>query len=330
MLHVTFVLLASLWPVAWAKSPSEYAAAFHLDRPKAQLYLNRFTVTPHPFGSAKQLELLSWLESELKRGGLAVNVDEFQAKVPDPKGPGTLTYHGKNLIVSATKNPPTCAVALASHTDSKHLMKGDYVGANDSASSAVALMQMLLHLKKNPPPKSECGIIGIFFDGEESVLWDWNEGETLHPTRTKDNTYGSRHLANELAPCSVMTPNKLCFPQHIIPLQLKALVLMDMIGSPNLQFSYDAESSPELLTLLRKSLAELNLPSSLLDSQKIPIQDDHIPFLAKGIPALNIIDFKNLGHWHKPTDVTRNLDLSSIEKASRIALLTALKLRDAP
>ena len=50
-----------------------------------------------------------------------------------------------------------------------------------------------------------------------------------------------------------------------------------------------------------------------------PIEDDHIPFAQRGLPVINLIDFENLATWHQPSDSLANLDLSSIEKVSRLA-----------
>ena len=48
------------------------------------------------------------------------------------------------------------------------------------------------------------------------------------------------------------------------------------------------------------------------------IEDDHIPFLQKGIAAVDLIGFEDLTHWHRPSDTLENVDLGSMEKASRL------------
>ena len=68
-----------------------------------------------------------------------------------------------------------------------------------------------------------------------------------------------------------------------------------------------------------KMLPNLNLEHRV-SSHFQTIADDHIPFKEKGIPAIDLIDFHNLQHWHKPSDKLSAISLNSIEEASKLAM----------
>ena len=78
------------------------------------------------------------------------------------------------------------------------------------------------------------------------------------------------------------------------------------------------------------AVAALGHPPSLLSEFSVPVEDDHIAFLERGIPALNIIDFNDLSVWHRAGDETLRINPNSIEKASRIAIMIALTVARDP
>ena len=112
-------------------------------------------------------------------------------------------------------------------------------------------------------------------------------------------------------------------------LQVRALILLDMIGSPEILLSRDTHSSP---ALLEKALV---LANALGDrgpafGRSMPVEDDHIPFLKQGIPAINLIDMHNLATWHRPGDDAGTVSLQSMEKAGRLALALLFLLNTPP
>ena len=106
-----------------------------------------------------------------------------------------------------------------------------------------------------------------------------------------------------------------------MPFTVVGLILLDMIGSPAVKLSYDSNSNELLFSLLKKMAAELypNSPS-IISTRPTAIKDDHIPFLRKNIPALNLIDMNNLRYWHRSGDNFETVSFESIEKISRIAV----------
>jgi glutaminyl-peptide cyclotransferase len=54
--------------------------------------------------------------------------------------------------------------------------------------------------------------------------------------------------------------------------------------------------------------------------------DDHVPFLAAGMPAIDIIDFEYGSapglndYWHTPQDTMDKLDAGSLETVGRVVI----------
>jgi Zn-dependent M28 family amino/carboxypeptidase len=201
-----------------------------------------------------------------------------------------------------------------------------YLGANDSASSSIGLVLMAKFLSESPEvlKKMACAPLFIWFDGEESVLPGWTDGETIHPARIQDNTYGSRHFVDNLEKCGTMW----CFNSLQKNGVISHLILLDMIGSKELKFSNDRYSDKTMKSLFVEVLKKRNLRSLWISPAQY-IEDDHIPFLEKGIKAINLIDFENLSHWHRHSDLPEYVFPESIELATFLALDLSMRL-DAP
>jgi glutaminyl-peptide cyclotransferase len=264
------------------------ATGFSVDAPEFMADSNYIASSPHPMGSTRQSEVATYLRRRIEESGARAEMQEFQAEVPNPaalSGPAPLTrvVTGRNVYAwpgrfeGGADAGKKCLVLIASHYDTKNIAGVAYA-------------------------------IGfVWFDGEESTLPGWNDGETSFPKKIVDNTWGSRHAAAQP-----------------FPRKLAAVVLLDMIGSPELRITRDAHSTPAMMRLLEAAVASLGYPESLLSPEYLPVEDDHIPFLKRGIPALNIIDFSDLSVWHTPGDDPFRVNPKSAEKAARIGLLVAL------
>lgn len=302
--------------------------SFQLNRSQALSDLNEFTKSAHPFGSPRQADLASWLAKRLENDNIAVSLDRFVAQVPNkliyekPMANPTTDILGSNVfaLLDLAKSSD-CVVLVASHFDSKDIQDFSYLGANDSGSSSILLLQIGSYFKNLATRISfKCDIGLVWFDGEESVLAGWTDGELHHPAKIVDHTYGSRHFANELVKCQ---DNKWCLKDK--KLRIEALILLDMIGMPNVSLTREALSDPKLWLLVDEGAKILGL-TSLLSGQSVPVDDDHLPFVKKSIPAINLIDFNHLQSWHKPNDTVEHLSLDSIEKVGKLAVWLAQKI----
>ncbi len=299
------------------------------DQTLVEAALRELSQAPHPLGSLRQAELATYLQSQLKSMGFQPIVQSFSAKVPNPillenpdaPAPLALEKEGKNILATLDSNAP-CTLLIGSHYDSKYFSAFSYVGANDSGSSSAALLWVIKVLKVWKEQSSkECTYTGVWFDGEEAYLTDWNDGLTRHPIKSQDNTYGSRHLAGSLESCQTGW----CLPQT--NMAVTGLVLLDMIGSPEILLTKDLNSTKhwinEALTLDEE--LGLNLYQRKTTNSN-SVEDDHIPFLKKNLPAIDLIDFNNLEVWHQPGDDFDRVSMDSIKRASQLAIALAIQI----
>ncbi|MBP9709004.1 MAG: Zn-dependent exopeptidase M28 [Oligoflexales bacterium] len=302
------------------------ASQFKLDTSKAAKDLEYFTSAPHSFGSERQRHISQYLLNSMMELSLPSKVQEFSALTPNPNyAEGEMQEmlikkDGYNVLTLALADPPVknndnkdCLVILGSHYDTKIVAGIDYVGANDSASSSILLIQLMRFFQQHRK-KLSCSILGVWFDGEEAVLTNWDEGLYNHAAKVQDNTYGSRYLADKMQNCD--DPGKLCLNIFDIIFKVENVIVIDMLGSENLTLTRDSNSTP---VLLEKMLVAADLYNVPVNKNSKAIEDDHIPFKLLGIPVLNIIDFNNLQFWHTHGDEAQNISFDSLEKSGKIA-----------
>src|SRR5262249_40458663 len=170
------------------------------------------------------------------------------------------------------------------------------VGASDGGSSAAFLLELARVLKTRKNPMT---IELLFLDGEEARMPEW--GGT-------DNTYGSRHYVDAARRDGSLA-------------SLKALILVDMIGDRDLDIRRDSNSTPWLTNVIWETARRQNLDDYFItDSTRI--EDDHLPFLAAGIPSVDIIDL-DYEAWHTAKDSLDAVSARSLQVVGDV-LLAAL------
>jgi glutaminyl-peptide cyclotransferase len=187
--------------------------------------------------------------------------DRFTARTPI----GPLTMH--NLIVKFPGKKDGIIV-LASHYETNYWLKDiRFVGANDGACTTALLIALGQYYREHPPQGYSVWL--LFTDGEESINKDWTN---------EDSLYGTRHIAAKWSGDGTLG--------HI-----KALVLADMIGWKELNIDKETNSTPWLLDDLAKAGRDTG-HSKYLFKESQAIQDDHLPFVQRGVPSLDVIDFE--------------------------------------
>uniref|UniRef100_A0A8C7ENP0 glutaminyl-peptide cyclotransferase n=1 Tax=Neovison vison TaxID=452646 RepID=A0A8C7ENP0_NEOVI len=152
----------------------------------------------------------------------------------------------------------------------------------------------------------------LFLDGEEA-LKEWGP---------QDSLYGSRHLA-QLMESAPHSPG----PTRIQAIEL--FMLLDLLGAPNPNFYSHFPHTARWFHRLRsieKRLHRLNLlqshPQEVMYFQpgEPPgsVEDDHIPFLRRGVPVLHLISMPFPDVWHTPHDSEANLHPPTVHNLSRI------------
>ena len=213
---------------------------------------------PRPAGSAALQKTRDYLLAELKKAGVEARQQIFIAKTP--LGETSMA----NLIATIPGRRPE-RIAIASHYDTKLFRDIRFVGASDGASSTAALLELARALKTR---QNEFTIELLFFDGEEAVV-EWSSHT--------DSTYGSRYYVDAARKAGTLK-------------DLRALVLLDMIGDKDLIIRRDSASTPWLVDIVWAAAARIG-HRSVFSNELTTIDDDHMPFIAAGIPAVDIIDF---------------------------------------
>jgi len=234
---------------------------------------------PRPAGSAAIEKTRTYILAELKKAGLKPELDEFEAVTP----------RGRRKMVNiraihAGTGPTT--IALSGHYDTKLFDEFKFVGASDGASSAAWLLEMA---RVTTNLKLESNLEFLFFDGEEAVV-DWSD---------TDSRYGSRYDVDRRKKAGTLQ-------------QLKALILVDMIGDKNLDIKREGQSTDWLTMIIWKNAQALGFNREFLN-ESIIVEDDHLPYLSAQVPASDLIDF-DYPDWHKQTDTLDKVSGESLKK----------------
>jgi Zn-dependent M28 family amino/carboxypeptidase len=284
---------------ACAKSPNAASESAALSGEKALEHVRaQVAFGPRPPGSPQLEKCREYLTQQLREFGYQIEDDTFVAETPY----GSIRMHN---LIARKRDSGGKVVVLASHYDTKLMEGQQFVGANDAGSSTGLLLELARVLAREDSPLDYWF---VFFDGEEAFV-EWS---------TFDSTYGSRHLARRWK------------DEGVAP-RIRALILLDMIGDKDLDIFYETNSTPWLMDLVWKTAAKIGL-QSILSRIRTPVEDDHIPFLAAGIPSVDIIDL-NYGpsnsYFHTPADTLDKISPQSMEKTGRLvlAVLQALQKR---
>lgn len=253
---------------------------------------------PRPPGSEGIHHVQDYIRGQLQSFGCTVDEDDFHASTPA----GSIAM--KNIIA---KTPGTGQgiILLLTHYDSLGSVP-NFVGAEDSASSTGVMLEMARLLCG----KKQANAVWIaFLDGEEAIInWD----------KDNDHTYGSRELAASLAVSGDLK-------------RVKAVILADMIGQYNLEIPrQNAENSTRWLTdIVWKTAARLGYQDIFI-SRETDISDDHQPFLAHGMAAIDIIDYdgyQNPKYWHTAEDTLDKVSPRSIAIVGHVILESVAELQ---
>jgi Zn-dependent M28 family amino/carboxypeptidase len=272
-------------PTPAPSNPRTVAPSFDSKRAWAHLE-KQVSFGPRPSGTPAIAETRRYIIEQLKAAGIESREQMFIGMTP--LGEVSMV----NVIATIPGKRPE-RIALASHFDTKLYREFRFVGANDGASSTAALLELGRVLKQRP---NEFTIELLFLDGEEARMPEW---------RGNDNTYGSRHYVQAAQKDKSLG-------------SLKALILLDMIGDRDLTIRRDSNSTPWLVDLVWAAAARVG-HSSTFSNELTTVEDDHLPFLRAGIPAVDIIDLEN-PTWHTPQDTLEFVNARSLQTVGDVVL----------
>jgi Zn-dependent M28 family amino/carboxypeptidase len=172
------------------------------------------------------------------------------------------------------------------------------VGASDGGSSTGLLLELAKVFAGEPRTDD---LYLVFFDGEEAVV-DWTDTDKL---------YGSRHLAQRWRADGTLA-------------RIKGLINVDMIGDRSLNIRQETNSNAKLRQLVWRTAADLGYQAFFVQAT-ITIDDDHMPFIELGTPALDLIDF-DYPPWHEDTDTMDKLSAQSLQIVGRVVAESVRRL----
>jgi glutaminyl-peptide cyclotransferase len=255
---------------------------------------------PRPLGSANHKKVEDYIHAHLQ--GDLVEDDDFVVGTSE----GKLPVH--NIIA---KYPGTRdgIIVIASHYDTNWPLRStSYVGANDGASSSALLLEIANQLRGKT--RDGYSVWLLWDDAEESMRLPWYDPEAL---------YGVRHLAQKWQDDGTIK-------------KMRAFLLEDMIGDADLNIDHDSNSTPWLEDMIYQSAKRLGYQSHFFGRMNT-VDDDHKPFLERGVPSADLIDFEygyNNVFWHTTDDTVDKLSPKSLQIVGEVTLETVRMLDKKP
>ena len=226
----------------------------------------------------------------------------FTADTPEGKFP----VHN---IIAKFPGAKDGIVVIASHYDTNYPLRNtSFVGANDGGSSSALLLEIANQLRGKP--RDGYSVWLVWDDAEESVKPD-----TELPF-LDDSLYGIRHLAEKWQADGTLK-------------KVKAFLLADMIGDADLNIDRDLNSTPWLEDTVFEAATRMGYQSHFF-GRKNQVTDDHLPFMQKGVPSADLIDFDygyNNVFWHTPQDTADKLSPKSLE-ITGVVILETIRILD--
>jgi Zn-dependent M28 family amino/carboxypeptidase len=241
---------------------------------------------PRPAGSPANVKAREYILRALAQYGIKAAPQSFEASTP--VGPVPMAN-----VIGTIPGERAGRIVIASHFDTKPQLPFRFVGANDGGSSTGVLLELARVLKAGPPPRVTLEF--LFFDGEEAY-GEW---------RDTNHTFGSRHYVEAARKAGTLR-------------SVEALILLDMIGDRNLNLKRDTNSTPWLTDIVWAAARRLGHGAHFLD-EPFPVEDDHIPFVRAGVPAVDLIDL-DYPEWHTAGDTLDKVGARSLQIVGDVVL----------
>jgi glutaminyl-peptide cyclotransferase len=197
-----------------------------------------------------------------------------------PRGRYQRVPGGLRNVVGKVPGRSRRYVVVGAHYDTKDIP--GFVGANDSASGTAVVTQLARSIR---PRRLRSTLVFVLFDGEES------------PRGTPDADFEEEGLRG----------SKVAARRYR---RAKAMVLLDFVGDRRLRIPREDNSSIRLWRRLRSAARRVGAGRAFPADTAGGVSDDHIPFIDRGVPSIDLIDF-DFPCFHRRCD-----DLSAVSERS--------------
>lgn len=238
---------------------------------------------PRITGSVGSEVVTQYIMGRLAKHGWRIEIQNFRYRGTD----------ARNIIAKAGEGAGPL-ILVGAHYDTRRRADNDpsvderhlpVPGANDGASGVAVLLELARALDK---ARLENEVWLVFFDAEDNGQLDgW------------EYIAGSTYFADSL------------------PVDPAAVIIVDMIGDADQQIYKERNSTPWLVEAVWETAAELGFGDAFLPTAKYSMLDDHTPFLRRGIPAIDIIDF-DYPYWHTTEDTADKVSAAALGRVGRV------------
>jgi glutaminyl-peptide cyclotransferase len=214
---------------------------------------------------------------------------------PVPGEPGL-----RNVIGTLPGKRP--GIVLGAHYDTLVKPKG-FVGANNGAAGTAVVLEAARAIAAAKRRKWSREVRFVLFDGEEPAAGLPEESRNFY----REGLRGSRAYVKAHGD------------------RTAAMVLLDYVGNKGVRLPREGSSHLELWARLRAAARAVGAGPVFPPESADPIVDDHTPFLANGVPAVDLIDWSYPGH--DLSDRLDKLSRKSLDAVGETVVELVLRLR---
>jgi hypothetical protein len=207
-----------------------------------------------------------------------------------PKGRYQAVPDGlRNVLGTVPGRDPKRLVVVGAHYDTKDIP--GFVGAVDGGSGTAVVLQLARTIK---PRTLRPTVVFAFFDGEES------------PRGVPDSKFERYGLRGSKVAARTLR-------------NAEAMILLDFVGEKDLSIPHEDNSDKRLWKKLRAAAATAGAIEHFPSDLWPPVSDDHVPFIKRGIPSIDLIDF-DFACFHKTCDDMTQIAESSLDATGETVL----------
>ena len=285
-----FVTLVGLYLLWQDSQPSNLQPETFSGERAYEDVLTQMAFGPRTPGSPAHAAAVDWLVAELGAAG-------WQTEVQETEWNG---HAVRNVVAERGSGRPW--ILLGAHYDSRIYADQDpnparhqepVPGANDGASGVAVLLEFARVLPADYPGR----LTIVLFDAEDSGSipgWEWIMGSRAYAASLDENP--------------------------------DSMILVDLVGDADLSLPYEGNSDEALRAEIWALAAELGYSEVFVPEVKYTILDDHIPFLERGIPSVDIIDL-DYEYWHTVEDTADKVSQESLQMVGDVLLAWLLGRR---
>ncbi len=237
---------------------------------------------PRTVGSPAHARLVDWMAAELKGAGWTVEIQETPYNGIKIRNVAGKRGQGKPWIILGAHFDSRL---WADHDPDRSRRRQPVPGANDGASGVAVLLELARVIPRDLGKRIELVMLDAEDNGEIPG-WNWCLGSEIYASRLTGKP--------------------------------DAVVIIDMIGDADLNIYRERASDQGLTSEIFRTAARLKIPQ-FIDELKYEMDDDHIPFLRRGIRAADLIDF-DYPYWHTTADTADKVSAASLQAVGDVLL----------